>query len=394
MSIDRDALHSLIDIDRVVERTSEMIRIPSVNPFEKPELATGEGETAIGEWLASHLDELGYAPQTYEVAADRPNVWGTSSGGDGPVIALTGHIDTVGVDGYEGDPFSGDVSDGRVSGRGACDMKGAFACFLEVAEVLKASGTELAGRLMIAGLADEEAAMLGSARFGDGAPLPDIAIVGEPTEMAICTSHLGQFALPVKTFGHAVHSSIAHEGINAIEKMMRVMASLGQYRDELAMRDPHPMCGVGTVNAGVIRGGNMVSIVPDWCTLDVDRRLVPGETSADAHAEIMDRLDALAANDPDFTYELGEPLVDAAPLDTPVDSPVVMAAQAAARSWGSSAEAVSFTGSTDAPNLGVPAIIWGPGSLAQAHTTNEWVAIDQLKAAAHMYLDAVLELAG
>ncbi len=392
--IDRADLHARIDIDRVVERTSEMIRIPSVNPFEKEEFDRGEGEVVIGEWLSARLDELGYEPQAHEVAPGRPNVWGTSPGGDGPVIALGGHIDTVGVDGYGGDPFSGTVADGKVSGRGACDMKGAFACFLEVAEVLKASNTELVGRLMIAGLADEEAGMLGSARFGDAAKAPDFAILGEPTELAICTSHLGQYAFPIKTFGRAVHSSIYYEGINAIEKMMRVMATLGQYRDELALRDPHPMCGVGTVNAGVIRGGNMVSIVPDWCTIDVDRRLTPGETSASAREEIEARLEALYANDPEFEYELGEPLVDAAPLDTPLDSPVVLAAQQAAAQWGSSAEAMSFTGSTDAPNLGVPAIIWGPGSLTQAHTTNEWVSVEQLEAAAHMYLDAVLEIAG
>lgn len=386
-------LHDAVDRDRLIARTQALVRIPSVNPFQSP-LAAGQGEAELAQWLEVELSRLGFTTGRAEAAAGRPNVWGLGEGGAGPVLGLVGHLDTVGIEGYNGDPFSGDMSDDRIHGRGSCDMKGAFACFLEVAEVLRAGGHELAGRLMIAGIADEEAAMLGSSAFGSHAPRPDMAIVGEPTELSICSAHLGQYAVPIRTFGRAVHSSIASQGVNAIEHMMRVVESIGEYRDELASREGHAMCGAGTASVGVIRGGDMVSIVPDWCELEVDRRMAPGETSEGIRAEIEARLVALGAADEDFRWELGEPLVDAKPLDTAVDSPLVRAAQDAARTHGRGTAVGAFSAATDAPNLGVPAIIWGPGSLAQAHTVDEYVEVDQLVAATHMYLDAVLELIG
>jgi len=138
----------------------------------------------------------------------------------------------------------------------------------------------------------------------------------------------------------------------------------------------------------------MVSIVPDTCELHVDRRLLPGETSAGVRVEVEARIGALAAGRTDFTWSIGDPFVDAKPLDTARTEPVVVAAQSAMSARGLSPELQACTGSTDAPNLGGPAIIWGPGSLSQAHTIDEWLDIGELEAAAHLYLDAVLELAG
>ena len=348
----------------------------------------------IADWLVDQLDRLGYEPTRHEVVPGRPNVWGVGPGGDGPIVMLGGHLDTVGVESYLGDPFSGDLRSGRVYGRGSCDMKGAFACFLEVAEVLASSGQSLPGRVMIAGIADEEAGMLGSTAFPSHGPAADFAIIGEPTELSICTTHLGQYAVPIRTFGRAAHSSVASEGLNAIEQMMKVITALGEYRDELHTRPGHAMCGSGSVNAGVIRGGNMVSIVPDLCELEVDRRVSPLQTSAEVRGELVELLESIAAHDHSFAWELGSPLVDSGPLDTPLDCPVVLAAQAAARRNETPDAAAAFSASTDAPNLGVPAIIWGPGSLSQAHTIDEFVEVDQLETATHLSLDAVLELIG
>lgn len=381
-----------VDRDRLVERLVEMVRIPSVNPFGAA-VGPGTGEAAMAEYLADHLDRLGFAVETRSPAPGRPNVWGISSGGDGPVLALAGHLDTVGVTGYE-DPFSGARRDGRVHGRGSCDMKAALAAFLEVAEVLKGAGRALGGRVMIAGLADEELGMLGSAAFGSSGPVPDYAIVGEPTGLRICPAHLGQYAFRVRTFGHAVHSSIAETGVNAIEHMVRVIALIDRCREDLATATPHPLCGTGRISPTVIRGGDMVAIVPDLCELDIDRRLVPGESAAAVRADLARRLDDLASTIPGFEYEIGAPLVDAAPLDTPVDSPLVEAARRAAAERGTEAEVGAFSAATDAPNLGVPAVVWGPGSLAQAHTLDEFVEVDQVVEATHLYLSVVEQLVG
>ncbi len=384
--------HDLIDVDRLVARTVELVQIPSVNPFDEP-MGEGEGEDAAAAWLQGHLERLGHDIATEEISDGRPNVIGVGPGGDGDVVCLAGHLDTVGVVGYD-NPFSGEVRNGRVYGRGTCDMKGALAAFVEVADVLAASGTSLDGRLMIAGIADEEHGMVGSALAGATGPIADHLIVGEPTSLAVCPAHKGQYAFPIHTQGRAVHSSIKHEGVNAIEHMMEIMRMLGDYEAELRSNEPHDLLGLASVNLGVIRGGDMVSIVPDACELHVDRRLVPGETSAEVRAELERRIAAISDDRGGFGWGIGDPMVDARPLDTERDAPVVVAAQQAMRGRGLSDRLEACTGSTDAPNLGGPAIIWGPGSLSQAHTIDEWLDIGELEAAAHLYLDAVLALAG
>jgi acetylornithine deacetylase/succinyl-diaminopimelate desuccinylase family protein len=381
-------LHDLIDTDRLVARLVEMVQIPSVNPFGAA-LGPDEGEQAMADYLIAHLDRLGYETGSHAPVEARPNAWGVSPGGDGPVLALAGHLDTVGVVGYD-DPFSGEVRDGRVYGRGTCDMKAAFAAFLEVADVLAESGRELSGRLAILGLCDEEAAMWGSANYVGNGPKVDMVIVGEPTNLDVCRAHLGQYAFVLRTRGEAVHSSIAETGVNAIEHMTKVIGVLDEYRAEVVSAEPHPLCGTGKVCPSVIRGGDMVSTVPDVCELEVDRRMAPGETADQVDAALGARLDALAATVPNFDWELAGVLVNSAPLDTPAGAPLVQAALAANSARSLNGESVKFAGSTDAPHLGVPAVIWGPGGLSEAHTLDEWVDIEEAVTAAHLYLDAVL----
>ena len=394
-------LHRLIDRDRLVERTVELIGIPSVNPFGGP-MVDSTGEGAVVRWLADHLDRLGFDPVVTEPEPGRPNVVGFGPGGDGPVLALAGHTDTVGVDGYD-HPFDGRVDDGRIHGRGACDMKGALAAFIEVAEALAAVPDRLRGRLLIVATADEEHTMIGSRALGAGGPIADHVIVGEPTGLRICTSHKGQFAFTIQTFGRAVHSSIADRGVNAIEHMMEIVEMLRGYRIELADGPSHGLCGPATVSPGVIIGGRVPSIVPDHCRLQVDRRLLPGEDPWQVEDEISHRIGMLAAGREEFRWQLGPTIIEAAPLDTDPGAPIVTAASRAAAAVaardiavvaarGLSGEPVAFTGATDAPNLGGPAIIWGPGSLEQAHTTDEWLEVEQLTLAAHLYLETALDL--
>ncbi len=402
-------LHRLIDPDRLVDRTVELIGIPSVNPFGTHGNDT-TGEQAVARWLADHLDRLGFEPAITEPEPGRANVVGLGPGGDGPVLALAGHTDTVGVDGYDR-PFRAVVERGRIHGRGACDMKGALAAFIEVAEVLASSRDRLRGRLMIVGTADEEHAMIGSRALGAAGPIADHVIVGEPTELRICSGHKGQFAFSIQTFGRAVHSSIADRGVNAIEHMMEIVEMLRAYRIELADGPGHGLCGVATVSPGVIEGGRVPSIVPDHCQLQVDRRLLPGEDATLVAEEIRQRIASLAEGRPEFRWRLGPTIIDAAPLDTDRGAPIVTAAGEAFAAVAAreplaagpatpkpgvvlSAEPVAFTGATDAPNLGGSAIIWGPGSLAQAHTTDEWLDIGQLSVATHLYLRTALQMLG
>ena len=387
-----DELVALIDADRVVGRLIDLVRIPSVNPFGKA-LGDGEGEGRVAEYMGSRLDDLGWATGRVDVSAGRPNVWGAHGGDDGPTLNLAGHLDTVGVVGHDA-PFSGSVGSGRVHGRGSCDMKAGLAAYLEVAEILAASSFDLAGRLVISGLADEEHGMIGSRAYPGHGPASDFAVIGEPTSLRVCTAHPGQFSLVITTHGRAAHSSVPEQGVNAIEQMGRVLDALAGYRAEILQRPAHRLCGTGRLSPGVISGGDMVAIVPDRCELEVDRRITPDDTRESVLDDLRRHLDPLTDADPDFRYELSEPTWDIDSLDTPIDSPVVAAVSAAAAAVGVAPDPVGFPAATDGPNLAVPSVICGPGSIDQAHTVDEYVEIDDVMDAVKLYLRVVLDLLG
>jgi len=380
-----------IDADRVLELSRQLIATPSVNPFSDP-AGPGAREAEVADLYARELESSGMTVERVVVVEGRPNLIGRMGDPSGPSLMLAGHLDTVGVNGYD-HPFDPRVDGGRLYGRGSCDMKAALACFAEVARILNEAGVELSGELLIGAIADEEDRMLGSMHFGEHGPKVDHCIVGEPTDLAICPAHKGQLGTIITTSGRAVHSSVPEEGVNAIEKMGKVIAAFDGYNAELRAAEPHPMCGTGSFNLGVITGGEIVSTVADHCSLEVDRRLLPGETFDDVVAQYRGRLDPIATNDPEFAYEIAGFSMTSEALDTPLDHPVVTAS-AAAYEWATSGPAniTAFTGCTDAPNLGAPAVILGPGSLSQAHSLNEWVEIDQLTTAAKIYLHAALAL--
>jgi acetylornithine deacetylase len=386
-----DLVHE-IDEDRLVENLAAMVAIPSVNPFDDP-VTKSCREQEFGDAFEKFLQAVGLATFRRDVAAGRPNVFGRLAGArNGPCLMLAGHLDTVGVDGYD-DPFNPVVKNGRVYGRGSCDMKAALAAYVEVARVMSNSSVRLEGELLIAGVADEEHLMIGSREISRNGPIPDFAVVGEPTELKVCHTHKGQLCLPVRTYGKAVHSSVPELGVNAITHMAEVVRAFEQYGADLLARDPDPEWGRGRVNPGVIRGGTISSSVPDFCELEVDRRLLAGETCEQVVEEYRQFLESLGQSIPDFHYEIGAPTLDNAPLDTPEDSLIVTSvAEAYNAEREDSAEIGAFCAATDAPNFLCPAVICGPGSINQAHTLDEYVEIDQLTTAAKIYLRTVLNI--
>lgn len=394
-----DELSRSIDLDRVVQTTRDLIATPSVNPFGAHPVE-GRREAEIAQLYAVMLGDAGAEVELDEIVPGRPNLVATvqSSPHDArperPSLMFAGHLDTVGVNAYDA-PFDPRIADGRIHGRGSCDMKAGLAAFVEVLRVLDETGTTLGGDLLVVGTADEEDAMIGSAAFAASDPIARHSIVGEPTSLSVCRAHKGQFAMGIRTKGRAAHSSVPEQGVNAIAKMSDIIAALLPYNDELRAGPEHELCGTGSFSIGVVRGGDIVSTVPDWCEIEVDRRLLPGDDPADTVAYYQGVLDALAECDPDFTYELLPPTMTSAALDTPADAPVVRACAAAvASTLGHPAGVTAFSGCTDAPNLGGSAVILGPGSLDQAHGLDEWVRIDEIEAATQIYLRAAIDLLG
>ena len=386
------AIFDRLDRDRLVSDLCQMIEIPSVNPFDD-DARPGFREQEMAEFYLDRMSDLGMDVASREVATGRLNVWGVLRGrGKGPSLMLSGHLDTVGTENYL-DAFQPRVADGRVYGRGACDMKAGLAAYLEVARLIRETDTSLNGDLLITGLADEEHLMIGSRDLGQHGPWADYGIIGEPSDMVICPAHKGQLGFRIQTLGKAVHSSRPENGINAIEAMARVIEAFRGYGAELMTRNAHQLCGHARSCPGVIRGGTIVSTVPDFCELEVDRRTLPGETTEAVIGEYRRLLDELAGPSPGFCYDIVGPTLDIAPLDIPMDNPIVKSVTWAYECvLGTEATVSAFFGGTDAPNLGFPTLVFGPGGIAQAHTTNEFVEINDMIAAARIYLWTALDL--
>jgi acetylornithine deacetylase len=381
--------------DRLTRDLCAFISIPSVNPVDDA-AEPGCRELEMADALQARLVELGLESGRSLPVKDRPNVWGRLKGtGGGPSVMLAAHLDTVGAEGYP-DAFSGRVSCGRVYGRGACDMKAAIACYLEVIRLLQEEGIRLKGDLFIAGICDEEHLMIGSKHMGAHGPVADFGIIGEPTSLKICPAHKGQIGLIITTHGKAVHSSMPEKGINAIAHMARVIACLSDYDEKLRSRsETHPLCGTGRFSMNVIRGGSAVSAIADKCVMEVDRRTLPGETLDQVLMDYRAQIDPLLDQLPGFKYEISGPTLDVAALDTSLTSPLVQSMQAAVEAvLGTPATISAFPGGTDAPNLGFACVVCGPGNLEQAHSTNEFVEIDQMVKATEIYLRTIIGLGG
>ena len=385
-------LSDQVSVSSITGWLKEMIAIPSENPMAG-DARPGHREQEVGEYYLEQMHQLGLSVDSREAAPGRPNVFGTRTARkDRPSLMLCGHLDTVPTEGYD-EPYVPHERDGRIYGRGSCDMKAALACYLEVARLLQTTDVTLSGSLILCGVADEEWQMIGSREIGRNGPFADQCIIGEPSDLAVCPAHKGQYGLFIRTFGKAVHSSIPEQGENAIERMARVVNALSGYNEELATRDPHPLCGHGTYSPGVIRGGDLASAVPDYCELEIDRRILPSDVTEDVRKDIAQRLEPLKQQDPGFRYELSDPSWDIPANDLSAEAPVVQSLlNASTELSGQSETAQSFPGATDAPHLKTPAVVCGPGSLAQAHSLNEFVEIDQCVRATKMYLRAVVDL--
>ncbi|PIE55909.1 MAG: acetylornithine deacetylase [Desulfobulbus propionicus] len=376
----------------LVDRLKEMVSIKSENPFDE---APREGyrEKEMGEYLAEQMSSLGMEVTTKEILPGRSNVFGRLKGtGMGPTLMMAGHMDTARSDGYA-EAYDVKEKEGLVYGRGSCDMKAAFSAYLEVVRLLQGSSIRMKGDLIIAGIVDEEYQMLGSQDIGKYGPWADQGVIGEPTDLTVCPANKGRVSTFIRTFGRAAHSSVPEQGENAIAHMAKVIQAFADYNDMLLKQVPHPLCGHGRFNPGVIKGGVQVNMVPDCCSLEVDRRTLPGETKEDVYAEFRLRLDQVTSKNQVVRYEITEPSWLIPPNDIAVDEPVVQTLlKAYKRVIGKDTKVTAFVAGSDAPHMGFPTVVCGPGSIHQAHSTCEFVAVDQVVKATQMYLWTAMEL--
>jgi acetylornithine deacetylase/succinyl-diaminopimelate desuccinylase family protein len=386
------AAAAAVDADEVLRFARALIRAPSENP--------GGTEDAVAATAGELLAELDAGPTVVRGEAGRPSVVARAGDHARPALAWNGHLDVVPAGDpatWSRPPFAAELVDGLVVGRGAADMKGPIASALAALGAIRRAGVELGGRLDLHLAADEELAGLHGTRvlWERGLLDQDACIVGEPTELRLGLAQRGGAWITAVAHGRAAHGSTPQLGVNAITSMARLLLRL----PEVLPDREHPLVGRPTVNAAIVTGGRAPNVVPDRCELDVDRRIVPGETSPAAVLEPFERLAAsIRAEHPEVELEFRiREWTDAA--EAPGDSPIAEVCREAVREeTGSVPVDHGFTGITDARfyvnEARIPTVVLGPGSLAVAHTVDESVGLEDLVRAARVYARAFVGFLG
>ncbi|MFI6122961.1 M20/M25/M40 family metallo-hydrolase [Streptomyces sp. NPDC051064] len=279
---------------------ARLVSIDSVNPGLVP---GGAGETVIADFCGHWLAARGFEVHRLEKCPGRPSLVAIARGtGGGRSLMLNGHLDTVSLADYDGDPLDPQMRDGRMYRRGTFDMKGGIAAMMVAAARATAHGP-LRGDLILACVADEEHSSSGTEEVLESFTA-DAAIVTEPSHLEVTLAHKGFVWFGVEIDGRAAHGSRPDLGVDAIAKAGHFLVALEQLGQRLSEGPGHPLLGKGTVHASVITGGEEPSTYPAHCRITLERRTVPGENADTVESELVSVLDQLAATVPDFGYRL------------------------------------------------------------------------------------------
>lgn len=374
----------------VIDTLADLVRINSVNP----NYGGGVPELAMAEYIERYFAERGIETWRQQVYPDRPNVIARVPGGDSSRrIVFEAHMDTVSVSGMTIDPWTAEIRDGKMYGRGCCDTKGGMAAMMHAAASLVADGITPPCDVIFAATIDEEYSYRGvvaycAAMNSDGVPLTaDAAIIAEPTLLQPVIASKGLVRWKIETIGKSAHSAKPHLGINAIEQMARVITSLQQDTEELSQQQ-HPLLGCATCNVGVVRGGVQINFVPDRCEIEIDRRMLPGETVENVLAHYQSLLNELQHCDPQLNAVMHPAMLTDIPLETDSNTPAVQTMQRVLAGLGLDDTPIGVPFCSDASKfgaLGIPSMILGPGSIDQAHAAVEFIEIAQVERAVDVY---------
>ena len=370
---------------RTEKLLAELIALPSVNPAFLPPQHSCAGEKNVGDFLAATAAKAGLDLEFQKVVVSdgqpRSNVIVRLRPRNKihQTILLAPHLDTVGADAAQLIPRR---KNGRLLGRGACDTKGSVAAMLTaLCELAESKSRPLETEIIFAGLIDEEHAQAGSRALVASGFKADLAIVGEPTKLQVVTAHKGSLWLQLETRGRAAHGATPQLGKNAVLEMARIVEILETDYAAQLRRRKHKLLGHATVNVGQISGGTQPNIVPDRCTITIDRRTLPGETEVGVRREIAAWLRAKGLAAKIFNAKLAPALA----LETDPKLPLV---RQFFQSAGQS-KPVGVDYFCDAAVLaagGIPSVVFGPGDIAQAHTADEWISLAQLERGKNLLL--------
>jgi len=373
----------------VSDLLSDLVALPSINPEgrgdRRPDI---EGEARVAEYVTRWFSDLDVAVTRVAALPGRDDVIvaakGTETGAG--ALCLEAHMDTVGVEGMVR-PFAPEVRAGKLYGRGACDTKASLAAMMVAMRRAVETHRLPPGGVCLVGAVDEEHHHAGARAFlAEGMHL-SAAIIGEPTGLEIVAAHKGQAYFQIRARGEAAHTSTPEHGVNAIELMADVVRGLRRRATESFAEGAHPLCGPSLLTVSMIKGGQSEHVVPDSCSINVDLRLSPGQTWQDTAPLVQGWINDEVCADAADRIEVVAPYHQAGAMDTPVDHPLVVGLAAATRDVVGRAEVTGAPYNTDGSLFtdgGVPAVVFGPGSIAQAHADEEFVDLEEVEAAAEI----------
>jgi succinyl-diaminopimelate desuccinylase len=377
-------LNRFIRKKELVDLTIRLVQTPTENP--------PGNEKGAAQFLRLFLSKMGFKIKTVLSPKGRWNLmaerrWGRG----GRTLIFNGHLDVVPAGDpsqWKYPPFQGKLSKGRIYGRGASDMKSGIASFIHALSTIDRSKLSFhQGAVILHLVSDEESHGHQGMGFLSqrGGIRGDAALVGEPTDLQPVIAQKGALWLRISTLGKSAHSSKPHLGVNAIEKMIKLMERLSS----IPLGKEHPLLGKPTLSIGTIQGGTKINVVPDRCEIEVDRRMLPGEKKEEVLGKLKGVLDLLQSQDPFFKYRMEE--IDfAEPSEVnPEEEIVKMGVEAIQKVMGKKPLLRAFSGFTDSRfyvnQCHIPTLIFGPGGVDQSHTTDESVEVDALVHAACIY---------
>ncbi|MCP3911307.1 MAG: M20 family metallopeptidase [Actinomycetia bacterium] len=371
----------------MAERVAALVHIPSVNPLQAGPKSGEGGERAISAWMADRTEAMG-ADVTVDVIEDgRANVYARFEGDSERAVTIDVHLDTVGVEHMTDDPFDGRIEDGRVYGRGSVDTKASLAVVLAVLEELQAEGKRPVPTVNVVGtIAEEAGGLMGAAGYRDwlqerGQRINQL-IVAEPTLCAPVHGHKGGMGLELVVHGHAAHSSKPHLGQNAISAAARIVLAVDAEQERLQALEPATAVGNGTIAVNEIEGGLARNIIPDRAELYVGRRVAPGEDPEELFEQLSALIEAASAPlEVDVNNANDLPGIPAFYQDP--DSPLILTL---AQLGNSQPECATYgSNALRYPEVADEIVVFGPGSIDQAHQAVEWIDITELDKVADIY---------
>ena len=369
----------------------DLVALPSVNPMGRPLHGPELFEHRVTDYLEKFFASLGVRFERQPVAPLRENIVAVyEPPNPARTFVFEAHQDTVPTDNMTIDPFGAKIENGRLYGRGACDIKGGMAAMLAAFARLVREKPAGAARVVMACTVDEELTFLGVQRLAKddlrgGHQHPVGAVVAEPTDLRIVNTHKGAVRWYLYTKGKSCHSSRPELGVNAIYLMADVLPHIAYYAEQLRATRIDPLLGPATLSVGRIEGGTSVNTVPDQCRIEIDRRLVPGEDGGRAVADLMAYLRGQLQGR--VRLECSEPWLSSPALSPDLSADLTARLGRAIDAVRGCHEVIGVPYGTDASKLalaGVPSVVFGPGDIARAHTCDEWVPLDEVEQASEI----------